>query len=84
MEIAGQAAATGNPVPKDIAVSQSRLDGADRDAANFLHSNMSYAQTRYYPAAQINAGNVKRLVPVWSTSLNNLLGEQAVFMLKRG
>ena len=64
-EIAGQAAPTGAPVPKAIAVSQARLDGATADGKNFLHSNMNYAQTRYYPAAQINSGNVARLRPAF-------------------
>src|SRR5688572_13476550 len=47
-EVAGQAQAMGAPVPKAISVSQQQLDAADKDAANFLHSNMSYAQTRYH------------------------------------
>ncbi len=65
-EVQGGAAATGSPVPKDISVSQSRLDAAGADSANFLHSNMSYEQTRYYPASQINSGNVKQLRPVFT------------------
>jgi alcohol dehydrogenase (cytochrome c) len=64
-EIAGGAAATGAPVPKSISVPQARLDGADKDSANFLHSNMSYAQTRYYPATQINTSNVAKLRPAF-------------------
>jgi alcohol dehydrogenase (cytochrome c) len=64
-EVAGQAAATGAPVPKSISVPQARLDGADKDGTNFLHSNGSYAQTRYYPAAQINTGNVAKLRPAF-------------------
>jgi len=64
-EIQGGAAATGSPVPKSISVSQSRLDAAARDAANFLHSNGSYAQTRYYPASQINTKNVGKLKPAF-------------------
>ncbi len=64
-EIQGGAAPTGTPVPKSISVSQARLDGADKDGANFLHSNMNYAQTRYYPAAQINTTNVARLKPAF-------------------
>ena len=63
-EVSG-AAATGAPVSKSISVPQARLDGADKDSANFLHSNMSYAQTRYYPAAQINATNVAHLRPAF-------------------
>ena len=46
-------------------MSQSRLNAADKDGANFLHSNMNYAQTRYYPASQINTGNVAKLRPAF-------------------
>ncbi len=65
VEIAGQATATGTSVPKNIAVSQAQLDAADKDAANFLHSNMNYAQTRFHPATQINTKNVARLKPAF-------------------
>ena len=64
-EIQGGAAATGAPVPKSISVSQGKLDAAGKDGANFLHSNMSYEQTRYYPAAQINSTNVAKLKPAF-------------------
>ena len=65
-EIQGGAAAVGSPVPKAINVPQARLNGADKDSANFLHSNMNYAQTRYYPGAQINTGNVSKLRPAFT------------------
>jgi len=64
-EIQGAAAPTGAPVPKSISVPQARLTSADGDGVNFLHSNMSYAQTRYYPAAQINTQNVAKLRPAF-------------------
>jgi len=64
-EISGAAAPTGAPVPKSISVSQAKLDAADKDGTNFLHSNMNYAQTRYYPAAQINTTNVAKLRPAF-------------------
>ena len=64
-EIQNTAAPSGSPVPKRIEVSQARLNAADKDGANFLHSNMNYAQTRYYPAAQINTGNVGKLKPAF-------------------
>ncbi|SEA20173.1 PQQ-binding-like beta-propeller repeat protein [Variovorax sp. YR216] len=57
---------TGSPVPKTISVPQQKLDAADKDANNFLHSNMSYAQTRFYPAKQINTANVSKLRPVFT------------------
>ena len=64
-EISGQTAVKGSAVPKNIAVPQSMLDAADKDGANFLHSNMNYAQTRYYPASQINTKNVGTLKPAF-------------------
>ncbi len=64
-EIQGGAVPTGTPVPKTVSVPQGKLDAADRDSANFLHSNMSYAQTRYYPASQINTTNVAKLKPAF-------------------
>ncbi len=66
-EIQGGAnAATGMPVPRTVAVGQAQLNAADGDGRNFLHSNMSYAQTRYYPATQINTGNVASLRPAFT------------------
>jgi PQQ-dependent dehydrogenase (methanol/ethanol family) len=64
-EIQGVAAPTGGPVPKAISVSQSQLTAADKDGVNFLHANMNCAQTRYYPASQINTGNVAKLRPAF-------------------
>ena len=65
-EISGQQpAATGSPVSKNIAVPQGKLDTAAKDSTNFLHSNGSYEQTRYYPASQINTKNVGKLKPAF-------------------
>ena len=47
------------------AVTQDMLNRAAGDANNFLHTNGNYEQTRYYPASQINTGNVKNLRPAW-------------------
>ena len=66
-EISGQGgAAAGSPVPQAVSVSQGQLDGASSDSRNFLHSNMNYAQTRYYPATQINTKNVAKLRPAFT------------------
>ncbi len=46
-------------------VSQDMLDRAAGDGNNFLHTNGNYSQTRYYPARQINVGNVHKLRPAW-------------------
>ena len=39
-------------------VSQQQLNNAHKDGENFLHTNANYEQTRFYPNAQINRGNV--------------------------
>ena len=65
-EISGTSAPTGSPVPKNISVSQGRLDAAAKDGTNFLHSNGSYDQTRFYPASQINTKNVAKLKPAFT------------------
>jgi PQQ-dependent dehydrogenase (methanol/ethanol family) len=46
-------------------VTQDMMNRAESDGNNFLHTNGNYDQTRYYPARQINAGNVKNLRPAW-------------------
>ncbi|MFC5499088.1 pyrroloquinoline quinone-dependent dehydrogenase [Caenimonas terrae] len=65
-EIQGQGRYAG---PREIAtapnVSQAQLNDADRQSKDWLHTNGGYAQTRFYPGSQINAGNVRRLQPVF-------------------
>ena len=39
-------------------VSQQQLNNAHKDGENFLQTNGNYEQTRFYPNAQINPGNV--------------------------
>jgi len=56
-------------------LSDLKNDGKNSD--NILTYGMGYHQNRYSPLAQINKGNVKRMVPVWTLSLENELGEQA-------
>ena len=46
-------------------VTQDMLNRAAGDGNNFLHTNGNYEQTRYYPARQINVGNVHKLRPAW-------------------
>ncbi len=55
----------GNEVPKNISVSQDQLSKAGGQKTNWLHTNGDYAQLRYYPGDQINAGNVKGLRPAF-------------------
>jgi len=42
-----------------------------KSTGDVLTYGMGYNNQRYSPLKQINAGNVKKLVPVWAYSLNN-------------
>jgi PQQ-dependent dehydrogenase (methanol/ethanol family) len=64
-EVKQAPATTGPGVPKDVSVSQEMLSGAGGQGRNWLHTNGSYDQARYYPGKQINTGNVKNLKPVF-------------------
>jgi len=57
----GAAAMTATP----SAVTQTMHDNAAKDGQNFLQTNGNYGQSRFYPAAEINAQNVARLHPAW-------------------
>jgi PQQ-dependent dehydrogenase (methanol/ethanol family) len=46
-------------------VSPAQLAAAASDGDNFLMTNGNYAQTRYFPNAEINTGNVRALHPAW-------------------
>ncbi len=52
-------------------------DGNGKNTDNVLTHSMGYSRQSYSPLKQINKTNVKRLAPVWSTSLMNDQGELA-------
>jgi alcohol dehydrogenase (cytochrome c) len=55
----------GASTAKIESVSQDKLNAADKNDKDFLLTNGNYAQTRFYPARQINKGNVKNLHVAW-------------------
>src|SRR6266702_4322128 len=57
-------------------------DGKSTD--NVLTQSMGLNRHNYSPLNKINKGNVKRLVPVWSTSLQNDMGELAAPVVYNG
>ncbi|MEM5383880.1 PQQ-dependent dehydrogenase, methanol/ethanol family [Paraburkholderia phymatum] len=65
-EVQNAATTTSAPVPSTFQpVAQAQLDGAASNSSDWLHSNGSYAQTRFYPGTQINKSNVSKLRPVF-------------------
>jgi len=57
-------------------------DGKNTD--NVLTLSMGFTRQNYSPLNQINKSSVKRLVPVWSTSLMNDMGELAAPVVHNG
>jgi alcohol dehydrogenase (cytochrome c) len=65
-EVQSAATTAASPMsPALRSVAQAQLDGAHANGKDWLHSNGSYAQTRYYPASEINTGNVAKLKPAF-------------------
>jgi alcohol dehydrogenase (cytochrome c) len=57
-------------------------DGKNTD--NVTTHSMGYARKSYSPLRQIDKSNVKRLMPIWSTSVMNDLGELAAPAIYNG
>jgi alcohol dehydrogenase (cytochrome c) len=67
-----------------LAQSQQDLIKGSANTDNVVNYGMGYNQHRYSTLTQINKGNAKRIVPVWSLSLESELGEQAQPMVYDG
>src|SRR5580658_9913642 len=55
-----------------------------KNTENVLTQSMGYERKSYSPLKQINTSNIKRLVPIWSTSLMNDEGELAAPTIYNG
>src|ERR1700724_2298924 len=55
-----------------------------KNTENVTTQSMGYDRKSYSPLKQINRSNVKRLVPIWSTSLMNDQGELAAPTIYNG
>src|SRR5436309_12168071 len=60
-----------------VAQSTDELVNDGKNTENVTTQSMGYDRKSYSPLKQINTSNVKRLVPIWSTSLMNEMGELA-------
>ena len=56
---------SGSPIAGNVNVTQDALNAAGAQNTNWLHTNGSYDQARYYSGAQINTKNVKNLKPAF-------------------
>ncbi|MFZ5508667.1 MAG: pyrroloquinoline quinone-dependent dehydrogenase [Pseudomonadota bacterium] len=65
-EVQSSATTSAAPMPSALVpVTQEMLNRGLRDGKNWLHSNGSYEQIRYYPGTQINTRNVAKLKPAF-------------------
>jgi alcohol dehydrogenase (cytochrome c) len=60
-----------------LAQSTAELVNDGKNADNVVTESMGYGRKNYSPLKQINTSNIKRLVPIWSASLMNDVGELA-------
>jgi alcohol dehydrogenase (cytochrome c) len=65
-------------------VTDDMLLNADKDPNNWLHYGRDYQTTRYSPLTQINADNVKKLVPKWNLSFGVLEGQNSQAVVVNG
>src|ERR1700687_6411478 len=73
-------------LPPALALGQTieELNSDGKNPDNVLTQSMGLDRKSYSPLAQINKSNIKRLGPVWSTSLMNDLGELAAPVVHDG
>src|SRR6516165_5601035 len=66
-------------LPPALALGQTteELNSDGKNSENVLTQSMGLDRKNYSPLALINKSNIKRLVPIWSTSLMNDSGELA-------
>ena len=78
--------ATALALSPELAMGQTteQLNSDGKNPDNVLTQSMGLDRNNYSPLAQINKSNVRRLVPVWSTSLMNDSGELAAPVLYNG
>jgi alcohol dehydrogenase (cytochrome c) len=67
-----------------VAQTTQELVNDGKNTENVTTQSMGYDRKSYSPLKQINKSNVKRLVPIWSTSLMNDQGELAAPTIYNG
>jgi alcohol dehydrogenase (cytochrome c) len=71
-------------VARGFAQTTAELVGDGRNTENVTTQSMGYDRKSYSPLAQITTANIRRLVPIWSTSLMNDMGELAAPTIYNG
>src|SRR5665213_2650538 len=61
-----------------------RIEAADREPQNWISTGRNYAETRFSPLQQINAGNVSRLGLAWYFETDSTMGTEATPLVVDG
>ena len=77
-------AVTGLWATLGLAQTTEELVNGGKNAENVTTHSMGYDRKSYSPLSEINRSNVKRLVPIWNTSLMNDQGELATPVVYNG
>ena len=72
------------PAALAFAQTTNELVNDGKNTENVLTHSMGYDRKSYSPLAQINKSTVKRLVPIWNTSVMNDQGELATPVIYNG
>lgn len=75
--VSAQGVDTLEAIIKPNYVTDANLLEAAQDPNNWLHYGRDYANTRFSPLSQVNADNVKKLVPKWNLSFGVLEGQDS-------
>src|SRR6266852_1036311 len=67
-----------------LAQTTEELVNDGKNTENVTTLSMGYDRKSYSPLKQINTSNIKRLVPIWSTSVMNDVGELAAPVIYNG
>jgi alcohol dehydrogenase (cytochrome c) len=78
------AALLGSWAAMGLAQTTEELVNDGKNTENVTTHSMGYDRKSYSPLKQINTSNVKRLMPIWSTSLMNEEGETAAPTIYNG
>jgi quinohemoprotein ethanol dehydrogenase len=65
-------------------VDGARLAAADREPQNWMSTGRNYAEDRYSPLPQINAGNVSKLGLAWYFETDSTIGSEATPLVVDG
>ena len=65
------------PISRNADVDAARIEGADRDSANWLTYGRTYSEQRFSPLKAINDSNVSQLGLVWHFDLDTHRGQEA-------